>query len=140
MTFNILSRICHDQSVMLQCPEVPHSAKQSVVFESPGYPVMTCLSLKLGMQTTMGQLRPGLYPAIVLLTWSDDILQGFLILLIVVIFLLYLRFPWSSKWPKNCKEMYRVVMLWLMLGGPAYGDSSGSYLSAPSRNALSGPL
>lgn len=89
----------------------------------------------------MGQLRLGLYPAIVLRTWSDDIiLQGFLILLILVIFLLYLRFPWSSKWPNCCKEMYRVAVLLLMLGGPAYGDSSGSYLSTPSRNALSGPL
>lgn len=46
----------------------------------------------------MGQLRLGRYPAIVILTWSDDIiLQGFLILLIVVIFLLYLRFPWAKE-------------------------------------------
>lgn len=31
-----------------------------------------------------------------------------------------------------------MAVLLLMLGGPAYGDSSGSYLSTPSRNALCG--
>lgn len=67
MTFNRLSRISQDQSVMLQCPRCP--TVQSSLWYLRALGALWWLSSlwNSGMQAAMSQLMPGLYPAIVLL-------------------------------------------------------------------------
>lgn len=76
---------------------VPQSAKQSVVTERHGYPLMTSLSSKLSQYPT--EIRSISYH--VFFVGSDGIILLGLLILLKHLLVLEVRF---SKWPRRSKE------------------------------------
>lgn len=133
MTFNRLSRISQDQSVVPNRSSLWYLTALGTLWWLASFWIQGC------KQTWISWDWVYILPLCSFIE-SDDIFYSVsLFFLHLWYFAWYLRSLWSSKWSKSRKENRVAVLLLILLGGPDYSDSSDSYLSTPSRNASSKP-